>query len=156
MNTKIKIAFSCYLVAILSIACIALTYLFTPQLLPYQEQAVGVNWSEIEHGFQMQFLSLMKVSGGGYLSVAAALAVLLFIPFKKGENWARLAIPAIGIPAITLVNYAGLIIIWNTPGRPPVFLGLVIDFFFIAGLILSSGMNTVTAVKLSEQVETQL
>lgn len=41
MNTKTKIAFGCYFVAVLIIASIALIYLFTPQLLPYQEKAIG-------------------------------------------------------------------------------------------------------------------
>jgi hypothetical protein len=153
MNTKTKIAFSCYLVGILIIASIAIIYLLTPQLLPYQEKAICEVWSQLKPGFQIQFLSLMKVSGGGYISVAVALAVLLFIPFRKGENWARWSIPAIGIPAILIVNYAGLTIILNTPGRPPLIAGPIAIAFFLTGLILSAKRNKETTDKTSEIAE---
>ncbi|MDJ0737795.1 MAG: hypothetical protein QNJ47_27685 [Nostocaceae cyanobacterium] len=150
MNNKTKIAFSCYLIGILIIASIAIIYLFTPQLLPYQEQAIGTSWSELNSGLQTQFLSLMKVSGGGYISLAVTLTVLLLIPFRKGENWARWAIPAIGIPAILIVNYAGLTIILNTPGRPPIIAGPVAIVFFLAGLILSADIQELKADNLSQ------
>lgn len=138
MNTKTKIAFGCYLVAITIIASISLSYLFTPHLLPFHEQAIGTNWSDLPPGFQTQFLSLMKVAGGGYLATAIALGVLLFIPFRRGENWARQAIPAIGIPAILIINYAGLTVILNTPGRPPLVWGPIVTIFLVAGFIISA------------------
>ena len=141
MNAKTKFAFGCYLAAILIIASLALIYLLTPQLLPYQEKAIGVSWSELTTGVKIQFLSLLKVCGGGYLFTAISLAVLLFIPFKQGENWARWAIPAIGIPAISIVNYAGLTIILNTPGRPPLIAGPVAIVLLILGLILSADVK---------------
>jgi len=141
MNAKTKIAFGCYLAAILIVACLALIYLLTPQLLPYQEKAIGVSWSELTTGVKIQFLSLLKVCGGGYIFTAISLAVLLFIPFKQGENWARWAIPAIGIPAISIVNYAGLTIILNTPGRPPLIAGPLAIVLLILGLILSADVK---------------
>jgi hypothetical protein len=139
MTTKFKLAISCNLAAIVIVALLALIYLFTPQLLPYQEAAVGTNWSDLSLGLQTQFLSLMKVSGGGYLATAACLSVLLWIPFRRRETWARWAIPAIGIPAILVVNYAGLTIIRNTPGRPPLIAGPIAVILLIAGFALSAG-----------------
>ncbi len=153
MNTKTKIAFSCYFIGILIIASIAIIYLFTPQLLPYQEQAIGASWSELNSGLQTQFLSLMKVSGGGYISLAVTLTILLFIPFRQGKEWARWTIPAIGIPAILIVNYAGLTIILNTPGRPPLVAGPVVIAFLLTGLILSGDIQELQAGKLSEKTD---
>ena len=140
MNRK-QIAFSCYLAAIIIIASIALSYLFTPHLLPFHEQAIGVAWSKLQPGFQTQFLSLMKVAGGGYWATAVSLGVLLFIPFKRGDKWARSAIAGIGIPAISIINYAGLTVILNTPGRPPLIWGPVVIILFIAGFIVSAKME---------------
>jgi hypothetical protein len=152
MNAKTKFAFGCYLAAILIIASLALIYLFTPQLLPYQEKAIGVSWSELTTGVKIQFLSLLKVCGGGYLFTAISLAVLLFIPFKQGENWARWAIPAIGIPAISIVNYAGLTIILNTPGRPPLIAGPVAIVLLILGFILSADVKKIEATNAAESL----
>ncbi|ESA35272.1 hypothetical protein N836_12915 [Leptolyngbya sp. Heron Island J] len=136
--TKFKLALSCNLAAIVIVALLALIYLFTPQLLPYQQTTIGTNWSDLGLGLQTQFLSLMKVAGGGYLATAACLAVLLWILFRRRETWARMAIPAIGIPAILIVNYAGLTIMHNTPGRPPLIAGPITITLFIAGFILSA------------------
>ena len=141
MTTKLKLAFGCNLVAITIVTLLALIYLFTPQLLPYQQAAIGTDWSDLSSGQQTQFLSLMKVSGGGYLATAASLSVLLWIPFRRREAWARWAIPAIGIPALLIVNYAGLTIIRNTPGRPPLIAGLVGVILLIAGFALSAGSS---------------
>jgi hypothetical protein len=152
MNRKMKIAFGCYLGASLIIAALALTYLLSPQLLPYQEQAIGAKWSELQPGFKTQFLSLMKVSGGGYLATAAALMTLLFIPFKNRENWARIAIAALGIPAVLIVNYAGLTIMQNTPGRPPLIAGPIAIALLLAGFILSSDIKNRTTSKRSQTV----
>lgn len=139
MNGKYKTAFVFNLAAIAIIAAIALVYLFAPSLLPYQEVAIGTSWTELSTGLQTQFLSLLKVSGGGYLATAAGLLVLLWIPFRRREAWARWAIPAIGIPAILMVNYAGLTIIQNTPARPPLIAGPVVIVLLILGFILSGG-----------------
>ena len=136
--TKSKIAFACYGTAIFIIAAIALTYLFTPRLLPYQEVAVGAPWDQLSVGLQTQFLSLLKVAGGGYLATAVALFVLLWIPFRQGDRWARTAIPALGIPAVLIVNYAGLTIMLNTPGKPPLIAGPVVILLMIAGYVLSA------------------
>jgi len=139
MTTKLKLAFGCNLVATTIVTLLALIYLFTPQLLPYQQAAIGTDWSDLTLGQQIQFLSLMKVSGGGYLATAASLNVLLWIPFRRREAWARWAIPAIGIPALLIVNYAGLTIIRNTPGRPPLIAGIIGVMLLIAGFALSAG-----------------
>lgn len=138
MTTKFKLAFGCNLAAITIVAMLALIYLATPQLLPYQQIAIDTPWQELSIGLQTQFLSLMKVSGGGYLATAACLCVLLWIPFRRQEAWARWAIPAIGIPAILVVNYAGFLIIRNTPARPPLIAGPVTVILLIAGFILSA------------------
>jgi hypothetical protein len=141
MHKQLRFATGCYFAGILIIAVIALVYLLTPQLLPYQEAAIGATWEELEPGFQVEFLSLLKVSGGGYLATAAALLTLLFIPFRRGQNWARWAIPAIGIPAVLVVNYAGLTLILNTDSRPPLLAGPVTVVLLLMGFFLSSSLG---------------
>lgn len=141
MTRKFKLAFGCNLAAIVIIAVLALIYLLTPRLLPYQQAAIETAWSNLSLGMQTQFLSLMKVSGGGYLATAVSLSILLWIPFRRYEIWARWAIPTIGIPAILIVNYAGLAIIRNTPGRPPLIAGPIAVVLLIAGFIFSAGSS---------------
>ncbi len=141
MQKQLRFATGCYFAGILIIAVIALVYLFTPQLLPYQEAAIGATWEELEPGLQVEFLSLLKVSGGGYLATAITLLTLLFVPFRRGENWARCAIPAIGIPAVLVVNYAGLTVMLNTDGRPPLLAGPVTVILLLLGFFLSSSLG---------------
>lgn len=141
MRNRLKLSIGCYLSGILIIATMALTYLFTPQILPYQEAALGMSWDELDSELQAQLLSLVRVSGGGYLATAIALATMLFIPFRRGEKWARIAIPAIGIPAALVVTYAGLTVVQNTPGRPPVLIAPVTAILFFMGFVLSANMQ---------------
>jgi hypothetical protein len=44
MNKRMKIAFSCHLLAILGLAIIGLIYLFRTEFMPYHAVAVGRNW----------------------------------------------------------------------------------------------------------------
>ncbi len=138
MKNRLKLSVGCYFSGILMIATTALIYLFTPQILPYQSTALGLRWQELSPELQTQLMSLVRISGGGYLATAIALATMLFIPFRKGERWARIAIPAIGIPAALIVTYSGLTIIQNTPGRPPVLAAPVTVILFFMGFFLSS------------------
>ncbi len=47
MNNRMKIAFSCHLLVILSIAIVELIYIFRTEFMPYHAVAVGRNWAEV-------------------------------------------------------------------------------------------------------------
>lgn len=136
MSWNLKITFSCYLLGLILLTVLALTYLFRSEFMPYHAVAVGRSWAEIDSSFQILISALMKVTGGGWLATAFAVGILLFIPFRKGMRWAYWAIPVIGLSTSLTSLYATIYVARNTPASPPwmaAALGtilLVIGFFF--------------------------
>jgi len=137
MSKRMKIAFCCHLLAILSLAIIGLIYLFRSEFMPYHAVAVGRKWVEVESAFQILILALVKAFGGANFSTALAMGILLFIPFRQGIQWARWAIPAIGFAAELPALYVTLSVTLNTPATPPWKGVVLIMIFLLMGLILS-------------------
>ncbi len=138
MNTKMRVSFACYLLSTIIIAGIGAIYLFSRQLLPFQLEALGSSWGEIPPRFQVLFLALMKLATGGLLGTALGLGVLLFVPFRKGEAWARWAISAIGLSFATPLLYGMLLVKFETPASPPWLVGALMIVLFVLGFLLAA------------------
>ncbi len=137
MSKRMKLAFSCHLLAILGFTMIGLIYLFRSEFMPYHAVAVGRSWAEVESPFQILILALIRAFGGTNLSTALGMGILLFIPFRQGFLWARWAIPSIGYATQLPSLFVTLSVTLNTPATPPwifVVLGMVL---LLVGLILS-------------------
>ena len=141
MNKRMKIAFSCHLLAILGLAIIGLIYLFRTEFMPYHAVAVGRNWAEVDPAFQILLMALIRAFGGASFSTAIAMGIILFIMFRQGSLWARWAIPSIGYAYYLPSLCATVTVTLNTPATPPwkfVVLGMVL---LLVGLILSLKSN---------------
>ncbi len=120
MRIRTTAALACYLIVILVALSFAGIYLLRPQFMPYHAVAVGTSWSEVPPRTQTLFLALMRVGGGGWLAVAVGMAILLAIPFRRNEPWARWALPLTGLSAAVPTLYATLLVKARTPASPPV------------------------------------
>ena len=109
MNTKMKIAFSSYFIALLLLASFGIIYLFSPKFMPYHAEAVRMNWSSVDAGFQVLILALMKSYGAATIGMVLSLGALLIKPFREGQYWVKYVIPAIclifTIPALYVTLY---------------------------------------------------
>lgn len=137
MCTKMKLAFSCHLLASLIILSFGVIYLFRSEFMPYHAVAVGQEWSQLPASFQILIKALMKVTGGGWLASALAMLVLLVFPFKEGARWAYWAIPFIGLVSILPTLYAAILVAQSTPASPPWKVALIVAILLVVGLILS-------------------
>jgi len=72
-------------------------YLLASEVMPYHEEILGMAWRDLSDRTQVLLLALMRGAGAGAISVAGAMLVILAFPFRKGERWAVLAVPAIGL-----------------------------------------------------------
>ncbi len=108
MKTKDKIAFYLYFfIGIISIV-FGLRYLFCETIMPYHEQAIGMQWTELGLGLQLLLNGLIKVASAAFFIVGISSVILLLIPFRKGENWAKWSVPFIQIVFSGFVLYASL------------------------------------------------
>lgn len=144
MSGRVKVAFGCHLLVILGIGIIGLIYLFRTEFMPYHAVAVGHSWKEVDSAFQILLLALIRAFGGASFSTAVAMGIILFVPFRRGTQWARWSILAIGYAYYVPALIATLSVTLNTPATPPwkfIVMGMVV---LLIGLILSleSGKKT--------------
>ena len=139
MNTKMRIAFGCHLLATLLMAAFGLTYVVMGEFMPYHAVAVGVAWSEVALPFQVLILALMRAAGGAGLAVVVLELFLLFVPFRLGAMWARWAIPTGGLVISFGALYAMVYVSLNTQATPPLIAPVAGILLFVAGLALSLG-----------------
>ncbi|MBN2004692.1 MAG: hypothetical protein JXA21_15150 [Anaerolineae bacterium] len=119
MNTRTKVAFALFGLAYLTAAVFGLMYATRGEFMPYHAEAISTKWSDLPASYQVLFLALLKVAGGGMLAVAAAGAFLLIIPFRQQLEWSRWALLAVIVITSAITLYATLTVDLQTPANPP-------------------------------------
>lgn len=137
MHWKMKVSFFCHLIASFFLITFGLIYLFRSEFMPYHAVAVGKSWTEVDPAFQILFLALMKVTGGGFLASATAIIIMLFKAFRKGKRWSFWAIPVTGLIVSLSSLYVTLYVALNTPASPPWIAAAIGLVSFTAGLAFS-------------------
>jgi hypothetical protein len=137
MSKRMKAAFGCHMLALLLIAVSGVVYLSRTEFMPYHAVALGKTWEEIDRASQILTLGSLRIIGGAWLAAALAMGVMLFVPFRQGEQWARWAIPFIGFVAEVPALHTTLSVTFNTPATPPWIGILFIMVLLIVGFILS-------------------
>jgi hypothetical protein len=83
-----------------AMAGVGVHYLASDTLMPYHLQVLDVPWNTLTPHTQMLFLTLMKGTGLVGLLAGVSLAVLLAVPFRRREPWARYAVLLVGAMAL--------------------------------------------------------
>ena len=99
MSTRIKMAFACYLLVGLAGMVFGLRYILSPQLMPYHQEVIGVNWGDLSPRMQKMFLAFLHGAGTSMFLSGLSVLILLLIPFRRGEVWSRWALPVLCVPA---------------------------------------------------------
>jgi len=94
-------------------------YVTTAQFMPYHAEALAVEWAALPANYQGFVLGVIKGMGAGSVAVSTAILILLGIPFRRGEAWARWATPFIGVVFTSLTAYAAFTIDRLTPAETP-------------------------------------
>jgi len=137
MSTKMRIAFGCHFLATLLMAAFGLAYVLKTEFMPYHAIAVGLPWSEVTPSFQVLILALMRAAGGAGLAVVVLELFLLLLPFRRGEVWARWAVPAGGLVISFGALYAMLYVSLNTQATPPLIAPVAGILLFVVGFAVS-------------------
>ena len=96
-----------------------LLYVMTPTFMPYHGDALGSTWDALPANYQGFVLGVIKAMGAGSIGVTVALLLMLTGPFRRGDPWARRAVPLVGIVFTMLTAYAAYTIDVNTPASTP-------------------------------------
>ena len=104
MSSSMRVAFWCYFIALLLMGTFGVIYLIKPEFMPYHAEAVGMNWSSVDVGFQIMILGLMKSHGAACLGMVISFGALLVKPFREGQIWVKYVLPFVSyiytIPAL--------------------------------------------------------
>jgi len=156
MKTREKISFGLYMINALLLIIFGLRYLFCETIMPYHQEAIGVPWVALEPGLQILLNGLIKVAAAYFLVPGIAIVILLAIPFRKGELWAKWSIPGLSIFWLCFGLYVPINIALkthaSTPWQPSV-VGLAITVAaFLFSDIFYKNKRSLTTDKLADQV----
>jgi hypothetical protein len=119
MSMKTKVAFGCYLVLLLMMISTGLRFATASEPRPHYLQAMAVQWEDVQPGVQLMFLTALRTAGGIGLVAVLSIGVILFIPFRRGERWARWATPALCIAAVIPIIATGFWVAAKTGASVP-------------------------------------
>lgn len=108
-------------------------YVTTTEFMPYHADALAVAWEKLPPNYQGFILGMIKGMGAGSVTVSITILVLVFIPLRRGERWARWAIPLIGVLFTVLTAYAAFTIDRLTPALTPWRQTLVLSGAYLIG-----------------------
>lgn len=137
MTSTQTAAFFCYLASTLVAFSFSFIYLTRKEFMPYHSDAVDREWHEVDEGYQVVILALMRGIGGGWLAVGIGMVFLLVFPFRTQALWATIAIPLVGLSAAGAALYATFYVKNNTKATPPVRLVEAAILLLTAGFFLS-------------------
>lgn len=114
-----------------------LLYVTTSRFMPYHGDALEVTWEALPMHYQGFILGVIKGMGAGSIGVSLAILTMLAIPFRRGEIWARWAVPMVGITFTLLTAYAAYSIDVRTAASPPWRQTLGLTGLYVTGAVLS-------------------
>ena len=138
MSNRMKASFGVYILAAIILATFSSIYLFRSEFMPYHADAVGMSWDNVPQGFQITILALMKTLGGGWLAIFVGFAAILFIPFRKGELWAKYTLLFMALACLIPSLYSNILYIKANIGAEPPWILIVITIVLnLTGFFLS-------------------
>lgn len=130
-------AFICYLTAAIASIGFGLVYLARSTFMPYHRDALSTSWEKLDRPLQALLLGLIKVAGGGFLASGLSVLFMALFPFRAGDEWARFAIPIVGLTMALPALYATVHVRRQTPANPPVATSVTTIALLLIGFTLS-------------------
>ena len=141
MNKRDKIAFTIYLVVNLLGMAFGITYLACPTVMPYHHRAIGVNWEDLGPGLQVMLVNFVNFAGAAFITGSLSCLIMLLIPFRNGELWAKRAVPLVLMVFNGFCLYVSASVAIKTDASPPWPLSIAVLIVILTGYITSSGIE---------------
>jgi hypothetical protein len=137
MDGRAKFAMVAHAIPTTGLLLQGLLYVSTARFMPYHADALGTAWEGLPANYQGFLIGVIKAMGAGSIGVSMALVILLLIPFRNGDWWARWAVPLIGAVFTALTAYAAFTIDARTPASPPWRETIALTTPYLAGALIS-------------------
>lgn len=110
---------------------------FSRKFLPFHEAAYGKPWEEVEKNLQPVILSLLKVSGLGFLIVGFLLLIFSFYNYFRPHLFLKYTIPLIALCFCTGLFIINLNLFKKTKAKTPWKNSLYSMIAIIIGIFIS-------------------
>ena len=117
-------------------------YLLRDSFMPYHAAALGRSWSELDAATRVLLKALMEVAGGGWLALGLLVVLLVAHPIRRGERWARIAVPAALLVFYVPSLLATVSVLRATPSSPPWQLNVLACLCAALGVLLDAPWRT--------------
>lgn len=87
--------------------------------MPYHSEAIGVNWNELDPGYQGLFLGFLRGLGAGTLTVGLAVSFMAVMMLRNRVHPYLILLPIVSIIYLALLCFAAYTVYSKTPGNPP-------------------------------------
>lgn len=146
MSSRNRIAFACHGLVALAFVLFGAVYALSPEIMPYHQEVIGKAWADLDVRLQNVLLAFLHTLGFASIGAGVMIGILLAIPFRRGERWARWTIPLVGLTvlgpmmfhAIDLALATGAATPWPVP---PTAAALLLAGFFLSGGAQEGGRN---------------
>jgi hypothetical protein len=111
--------------------------LFSNKLLPFHEKAAGKPWNEIENSLKPVIISMLRISGLGFLIISILLIVFPVVNYVHQNEFCKYSVPGLALLYCTglfVINYS---LYKSTKAETPWKGSLYAMVAIIAGIIVS-------------------
>jgi len=115
----------------------AIKTLFAERLLPFHEQASGISWDKLDKPLQTVILTVIHISGLGFLVVFLLLTIFPAVNYFVHDNFVTYSIPVISMIfclGLFIFNYS---LYKKTKAKTPWQGSLIALFTILISLIIS-------------------
>lgn len=98
---------------------IGVNYLFRSTMTTYHLTAIGVDWETLAEGVQLLLVILMKGTGDALVVMALSILILTWIPLRQRQNWASIAILAVGASCLVPMLVGAIMVATSTGAASP-------------------------------------
>jgi hypothetical protein len=103
----LNLALPAVLIVALAGIVFGVRYMRREAFLPYHAAVAGQSWAELEPGVQIVILGMLKIIGGGFITLGLTLLWLSFA-LHEGARWAPWAILTISAAALGPMLYVAI------------------------------------------------
>jgi uncharacterized protein YjeT (DUF2065 family) len=133
----LNLALAAVLLVALAAVLFGVRYMRREDFLPYHAAVAGKSWSELDPGVQVVVLGMLRIVGGGFVTLGVALLWLCFA-LHSGARWAPWAILTISAVALGPMLYVAVKLRTFRPdAQTPVRPVLVMMILIVVGVGLS-------------------
>ena len=116
---------------------IGVNYLFRSTMTTYHLTAIGVDWETLAEGVQLLLVLLMKGTGDALVVMALSILILTWIPLRQRQNWASIAILAIGASCLVPMLVGAIMVATSTGAASPWWLNALLLSMLATSAVLT-------------------